>query len=159
MLSMLSILFVGFSVRQRIAFVCSLCRILSGLHTPYTLHPRPPAPPSCMPFGVRPPGIRSLRPPIRPIGLICLISRPPPPIALPFLKRSAFLCEGVRRNALRVQCPTSPHLEDKHKHRMARPLRSRSRMAILIRVGEEVQRNALRVSYPTSPHLEEMYGT
>ena len=46
-------------------------------------------------------------------------------LALPFLKR-----EGVRRNALRVQRPTSPHLEDKRKHRMARPLRSRSRKAL-----------------------------
>ena len=45
--------------------------------------------------------------------------------ALLFLKR-----EGARRNALRVQRPTSSHLEDKRKHRMARPLRSRSRMAI-----------------------------
>ena len=51
-------------------------------------------------------------------------------------KTNAFLCEGVRRNALRVQRPTSPHLEDKRKHRMARPLRSRSRMAILICGGE-----------------------
>ena len=46
-------------------------------------------------------------------------------LALLFLKR-----EGVRRNALRVQRPTSPHLEDKRKHRMARPLRSRSRKAL-----------------------------
>lgn len=25
--------------------------------------------------------------------------------------------EGVRRNALRVKCPNSPHYEEKHEHR------------------------------------------
>ena len=40
-------------------------------------------------------------------------------IIMPYLivAREWLESEGVRRNALRVKCPNSPHYEDKHEHR------------------------------------------